>query len=327
MSSLRDHYDVLGIGRNATTDEIRRAHRRLARKFHPDINKDPEAAQRFSEVQAAYDTLSDPQKRAAYDRFGHAGAQAHAGGAGRAGRPGGAPGTGGSTGSWRVEVDPADFSSVFEDLFGGTAQESVGPFGRAGRGSPFGGGRATRGTDHELPLDIDFMTAALGGTRVVHLHGGESIEVRVPAGAQQGATLRVAGRGRPGRGGAAAGDLLLKINIAPHPWFRREGNDIIIDVPISIAEAALGATVTVPLLRGSVDLKIPPGTSSGRRLRVRGQGIAGRAGAKGDFLALISIVAPTTLDAEARDALRTLGARLPDPRADVAWSTATGTEP
>lgn len=308
------------------------------------MNKDPDAQARFSEVQAAYDALSDPERRKLYDRFGHAG-PAGVGGGGSAGWGGArtAAAGGPGAGSWRVEVDPADFSSVFDELFGGSGGEDgpAGPFGHAAGAAGRRTSRSVRGADIEQKLDIDFMTAALGGTRIVHLPDGDRIEVRVPAGAQQGAVLRVAGRGRPGsptavppfvgrrdrqdggRSSGPPGDLRLTINIAPHPWFRREGNDISIEVPITIAEAALGTTVTVPLLRGSIDLKVPPGTSSGRRLRVRGQGVSARDGVKGDFHAIITVAAPTDLTPADREALREIGERLPDPRATLPWASAS----
>lgn len=311
----RDFYQTLGIARGATADEIRSAHRKLAKKFHPDLNKDPDAAKRFAEIQEAFDVLSDPQKRKQYDTFGHAGPDGHAGHAGRG--HAGASSAGGRAGGGFDQVNVGDFSEIFEGIFGGRAGGA--PFGRtAGRE------RAAAGEDLEHAIDVDFMTAALGGTRSLTMTGpdgaAQTFDVRIPPGIASGGHLRVRGKGQPGRRGGAAGDLMLEVRVAPHPWFRREGLDILLDVPITIAEAALGASVDVPLLRGSATLKVPAGTSSGQRLRVRGKGAAGPGGAQGDFYAVIAIAAPRDLAEEDAAALRKMAARLGDPRDAAPWA-------
>lgn len=341
MAAPRDYYDVLGLQRSATQDEIRAAHRTLVRKLHPDVNKEADASTRFSEVQEAYDVLSNDEKRAQYDRYGHAGVGAgHASGRG-AGHAGADPFSGGA-GSWRVDVDPADFGEVFEQFFRRGGDDAPGPgpsrSGRRGAGSagPFAGGSsgssrrgsAVRGDDHEIAVDVDFMSAALGGSRTIHLAkedgGSEAVDVKIPAGMADGGRLRIRGKGGSGRRGGEQGDVLLLVRVLPHPWFRRDGLDILLDVPITIAEAALGATVEVPLLRGSVALKIPHGTASGQKLRVKGKGIvpaqSGADGERGDFFAVIQVVAPKSLGAEESAMLRTIAETLPDPRREAAWA-------
>ncbi|HMN95223.1 MAG TPA: DnaJ C-terminal domain-containing protein [Phycisphaerales bacterium] len=337
MAAPRDYYEVLGISRSATQEEIRKAHRALVRKLHPDVNSAPDAAAKFAEVQEAYDVLSSEEKRTQYDRFGHAGvgaaaAQGHAGAEGP---------FGGGSGSWHVDVDPSAFSEVFQEFFarGGAGGEARGSAGAGRRGaSPFGGsarrGSAARGEDVELPIEVDFMSAALGGTRVVHLPdddgGSSAIDVRIPAGIANGERLRLRGKGRPGKRGGEPGDVLLAVSILPHPWFRREGLDILLDVPISVAEAslgtaAMGTSVEVPLLRGSATLKVPAGTSSGQKLRLKGKGVVpARGGAAGDFLAVTQIVAPRSLEPDEEAAMRALGERLGNPRAETPWGRTLG---
>ena len=306
----RDYYEVLGIGRTATADEIRRAHRKLAKEFHPDKNKLPEAAKRFSEIQEAYDALSDPKKRAEYDQFGHGGPSANPFG-GRSARGGQS-----SDGPWQ-NVDPADF----EEMMGGLG--GIGDFFRTGGAQRGSAGRPRRaaaqaGENIETEVTVDFMTAAVGGSRSVPTHDAQgkptSIDVRIPAGIASGGTMRVAGKGHEGSGGGPPGDLMLMIRVAPHPWFYRDGMDVSIDMPIKIIEAALGTSVDVPLLKGSITLRIPAGTSSGKKLRVAGKGIAPANKTPGDFYAVIQIVAPVALDAADADILKSIGDKLPNPR-------------
>jgi len=314
-SMARDYYEVLGIARTATGDEIRRAHRKLAKEFHPDKNKSTDAPKRFSEIQEAYDSLSDAQKRTQYDQFGHSGAGNPFGGAGGRGQGGGA--------AWQ-NVDPVDLEEMMRGFGGGGG--GIGDFFRSGGAqSPRGGqsGRGSRtaaqpGQNVEVEVTVDFMTAAVGGTRSVPLRDAQGknslIDVRIPAGVASGGSLRVAGKGHEGGGGALAGDLILSIRVAAHPWFYRDGLDVSIDVPITIVEAALGTSVDVPLLKGSVALRIPPGTASGKKLRVAGKGIAAANKAAGDFYAVIQIVAPQSLDPADALTLKMLGEKLPNPR-------------
>ena len=333
----RDYYEILGVARGASQDEIRKAHRRLVRTLHPDVNKGPDAAAKFAEVQEAYDILSDEQKRGRYDQFGHAGVRSGADAAAGAGFGGG-----GAQGSWQ-QVDPETFQSIFEnfgDLFGAGGRGGAGArggrraggrgpgagFGFSSRGEPWSHEPSGPGADAEAETTIAFETAALGGSSSISLRspGGSSehIDVKIPAGIADGARMRVRGKGHPSPGGGARGDLVLTVRVAPHPWFRREDLDVVLEVPLTIAEAALGASIEVPLLRGSATLKVPPGVSSGRRLRIRGKGITDARGRSGDFHAELSITAPSDLDADDRAALEGLGKHLPDPRAGL-WGASS----
>jgi curved DNA-binding protein len=318
LTMPRDFYEVLGVPRTATADEIKRAHRKLAKEFHPDQNKSAGAPERFREAQEAYEVLSDAKKRALYDQYGHAGLAGGGSGFDAAAGAGAGP-----SGSWR-NMSPDNLEEIlgsmggFGDFFSGGAGARQGA--RGGRRGPAGrragAGFGGFGEPEPAPADtmretVDFMTAALGGTRAISVGGdGASarIDLKIPAGIASGSKLRVAGKGQGGS------DLLVEIDVAPHPWFRRDGLDILLDVPVTIAEASVGAKVDVPLLKGSVSLKIPAGTSSGRRIRVAGQGISTKS-ATGDFYAVLQIVAPAALSAEDEQALRDIGARLPDPRA------------
>lgn len=304
----RDYYEVLQVARTATSDEIRRAHRKLAKELHPDKNKAADAQKKFSEVQEAYDTLSDETKRGQYDQFGQAGAGANPFAGGRQPQGGAA---------WQ-NVGQEDL----EEMLGGLG--GIGDFFRTGGNARARGGRAPAqaGQNAELEVPVDFMTAAVGGMRSVSVRDADgkssSLDVRIPAGVSSGGSLRVAGKGHAGSGGAPAGDLILLIRVAAHPWFYREGLDVSIDVPITITEAALGTSIEVPLLKGSVTLRIPAGTASGKKLRVLGKGIAPATGAPGNFYAVIQIVAPAALDAVDAAALKALGEKLPNPR-DARW--------
>ncbi len=308
----RDYYEVLGVGRSASADDIRRAHRKLAKEFHPDKNKAPEATKRFAEIQEAYETLSDESRKANYDQFGHAGAGASPFGGGGSGSPGGPFGGG----PWQ-NVNQDDL----EEMLGGLG--GIGDFFKGGASGGSTRSRARRaqprqGQHIELEVTIDFMTAAVGGSRNVSIrdeHGkATSIDVKIPAGVPNGGSLRIAGKGHPGAAGGPSGDLLLVIRVAPHPWFTRDGLDVLIEVPLTIVEATLGATVNVPLLKGTVDLRIPPGTSSGKRLRLPGKGIISVSGPAGDFYALVQIEPPASVAEGDAQALRAIAERLPNPR-------------
>ena len=293
----RDPYDILGVPRSATPEQIREAHRKLAKKFHPDLNKTAEAGAKFKEIQEAYDLLSDAQKRKQFDQFGHAGPSM-----------GGAPG--GAQGGWG-NVDASTFEEIFGDFMGGGARRA---------GGRRGGARA--GEDLESRITVDFMTAALGGVRHVSLESGGqpiSLDVRIPPGIESGGDLRLRGKGGEGMGGGPAGDLVLHITVAPHPWFRREGLDVVVEVPISIAECALGTSVEVPLLEGTATLRVPAGTASGKRLRLKGKGVAAK-GDTGDLYAVIRVEPPKALNDEDRAALERMRATEPDPRADAPWN-------
>ena len=293
----RDYYEILGVARDATADQIRSAHRKLARKYHPDLNKAANAAAMFKETQDAYDVLSDTAKRAKYDRFGHAGEQQSNMGGGNAGGYGG--------------VDADTLESIFGNFMGG---------GGRGRGKRARGPQP--GEDLTSTIQIGFMTAALGGMHHIDLQGPAGaivVDVRIPPGISSDGQLRVRGKGGAGAGGGPSGDLVLSVKVAPHPWFRRDDLDILLDVPISIIEATLGAKVSVPLLQGSAEIRIEAGTPSGRKLRLKAKGIQGAQGV-GDFYAVVRIEPPTKLSKEDADMLRDLGERLPSPRAGEPWA-------
>jgi curved DNA-binding protein len=299
-TDFRDYYETLGVPRDASTDDIRKAHRKLARQYHPDVNKEPGAEDRFKEISEAYEVLRDPEKRERYDRFGRTGGQGfdpRGGGGGGGGFDpraagfdfdfggGGGGGGGGESG----------FSDFFEGLFG-----------RGGRrgGSGFEGfqGFSMRGADQEAVLELSLEEAAHGGRRRLSLGDGRDFEVNIPAGVVDGQRIRLAGEGGQGDGGA--GDLLLRVRLRPHPRFRLEGRDLYTELPVAPWEAALGAEVSVPTLEGGAKVRVPPGSSSGRKLRLRGQGFPGPGGdsAKaGDLYATVEIHVPKTLSDRERE--------------------------
>lgn len=323
MTQPKDYYQLLGVARTATAEEIRKAYRSLARKYHPDVNKTEEAATKFAEVQQAYEVLSDAQKRKSYDRFGHAGIGVGAGsGRSRAGQWNPQAGPGGG-------FDASEFSSIFEQMF--TGQGGGSPFSAApGRGVGPGPRRVApiRGRNIKRSLSITFMTAAKGGSeqlRITSADGSpQTITVKIPAGIENGANLRIKGKGSSGHAGAAPGDLILTMKVGAHPYFRRDGLDLLIDVPISIAEAALGTKVVVPLLNGSVEIKIPPGSSSGQRLRVPEQGLSIASSERGDFYAVIQIVAPQSLSEKGNKQMESLAKELKNPRDELGWTDDVG---
>lgn len=322
MTTKRDYYEVLGVDRSASQDEIKSAYRKLARKYHPDVNKSPDAHERFSEVQDAYAVLSDEDKRKAYDRYGHAGAEGVFGGGG----PGGGTYTWSNVaGTSEGGFSEADVGSIFEEIFGAEPGRA-----RSYKSSGFGGFGASararskkpRPKDIEHAITVDFMTALKGGAQDIRVtRGGSSqtIEVTIPKGTASGSKLRVRSAGAPGSGGSKPGDLILTINIGSHPLFRRDGSSVMIDLPLTIVEATLGAEVTVPTPWGSVELKVPPGSSSGTRLRVKGHGVRPEKGGPGDFYAVVKIVPPIALDEEERRTLERLGKKLPSPRVGPEW--------
>jgi curved DNA-binding protein len=315
-----DFYKILGLSRNATADDIQKAYRKLARKYHPDINPDKNAKFKFQQIQRAYDVLNDPEKRELYDRYGSSFESSGAG-----------PGPGG--GAWRTySSGPGGFEGFdFGNVFGGEGR-SEGPFADffqqfagAGEGRPRrGAGRSRRGADLQHELTIPFHTAVTGGEARLHVRRPdgreETIAVKIPPGVDEGQTIRLRGQGDAGPRGGAPGDLLIAIHVAPHPCYRRRGLDLEVQVPVTVAEAALGTKVDIPSPHGVISVKIPPGTSSGKRLRVRGQGIAKRNGKTGDLYAEILITLPPQLDSAATELIRKLDALHPhQPRAELQW--------
>jgi curved DNA-binding protein len=299
--AYRDYYETLGLSRAASTEEIRRAYRKLARQYHPDVNKDPEAEDRFKEVAEAYEVLSDPEKRERYDRLGSNW---------RAGDDiSGAPGFDGFD-DMRVEFGDgagfSGFSDLFETFFSGPRS--------AGSRRGFGGAR--RGPDLEAELELSLEEAAKGGHRWVGLADGRSYEVTIPPGVRDGQRIRLAGEGGQGVGGGSVGDLFLRVRLKPHPRFRLKGEDLSTDLPVAPWEAALGATVELKTLDGVAKLKVPPGSSCGRRLRLRDEGMPRAAGGRGDLYAEVKILVPKKLSRAERKAFEELAeASKFDPRA------------
>ncbi len=336
MSAKRDYYQILGVERTATEDEIRAAYRKLARKLHPDVNKAPDAQARFTEIQEAYDVLSDKEKRRAYDRFGHAGP------AGAAGRPGGGAGRGGVHYQWQsgggsgpagFDFDADDLGSMFDTFFGGAARGARG----AGRAQHGRRARPVAGQDVTHTMRLDFESAARGGKRRISLlRGGDerSIEVTIPPAVRDGAKLRIRGEGHPSpTPGGAPGDLILTIRVEPHPVLVRgrpgdppDSLDLSLELPLTIAEATLGCRVQVPTLDGPVDLNVPPGAASGKYLRLRERGLENAAGRRGDLYARVRVVPPdgSGLAPGEAETLRRIAERTPALRTGPGWPTSRG---
>lgn len=323
----KDFYATLGVSADADAKEIKSTYRKLAREWHPDAKPgDAAAERRFKEIGEAYAVLSDPEQRQQYDAVR---AMASGGARFTAGGPGGGGGAGfedvfaqmfGGGGGGRS----AQFTSAggaggidLEDLLSGFGG---GQYAGARGGSPFGATRGPRrGRDVEARTTLSFRAAAEGDTVTLQTPDGGRITTRIPAGVKDGQKIRLRGKGAAGDPGAPKGDLMLVVSVQPHPVFGRDGNHLTVDLPVTFAEAALGATVQVPTLDGStVKVKVTPGTPSGRVLRVKGRGIQAKAGA-GDLLARVHIVVPQRLSDEAREAVETLRAQDEgtDPRADL----------
>jgi DnaJ-class molecular chaperone len=324
-----DYYKVLGISRGATAEEIQKSYRKLAKKYHPDLNPDDKAAQsKFKEVQHAYDVLSDEKKRKLYDQFGPEFENV---------AKGGGP-------QWSSQVPPGYQDFDFAQAFGGGGgrggsvppdlEELLRQFtGGGGGGFEFGGGQARRrgrrqaaqpGADVQHEVEIPFRTAVMGGEVNLRIRRNgskaETLAVKIPAGIEDGKTIRLRGQGEPSSNGGPPGDLLVTVRVATHPSFRRDGLDLIVEVRVTLAEAALGAKVDVPTPHGEIALKVPPGTTSGTRLRAKGQGIHKSDGWVGDLYAEILIDIPRKIDDESAELIRKLDSRLRhNPRADLAW--------
>jgi curved DNA-binding protein len=291
---FRDYYETLGVGRDASEDDIRRAYRRLARENHPDVNKDPEAEDRFKEVSEAYEVLRDPEKRAAYDRFGQnwkAGQDVSGAGGFGGGDYGGFEDVRFDFGGGGGGFGGGDFSDFFEGMFG-----------RGGGGRTRGfNGFASRGQDQVAELELSLQEAARGGKRRVSLADGRDYEVNIPPGVRDGQRIRLAGEGGGGAGGPS-GDLFLRVRVRPDPRFEVEGNDLYVDLPVTPWEAALGADgIEVPTLDGRARVRVPPGSSCGRQLRLRGEGMPDGRGGSGDLYATVEIKVPKELSPEERE--------------------------
>ncbi len=320
MADGEDFYQILGVPRNASQDEIQRAYRTLARTYHPDVNRDPGAEDRFKEISEAYDVLSDPQTRRRYDAFGRDFRQvpedmdpemwrrSRAGAGAGAGRTGSGGGTGGfsySSGGGDIDID---------DLLGGI-------FG--GRGGGFGSRRGwgpIPGADQEAEIELTVEEAYQGVRRSIALSGGDgtrrSFEVTIPPGVTDGQRIRLAGQGGRGSDGARNGDLYLIVRIAPHPRYRLDGRDLHVELRLAPWEAALGTSAALDTPGGEVKVKVPGGTSSGRRIRLRGRGLPNPKGKAGDLFAEAKIMVPARLSRAERRLFEQLAAESDfDPRA------------
>jgi curved DNA-binding protein len=312
MAPRRDFYEVLGVARDASADEIQRAYRKLARTYHPDVNKDPSAEEQFKEISEAYDVLSNPETRRRYDAFGHDYrsvpegvppedfARARAGGGARRAGPGG-------TSEWYVSGD--DVGIDFDDLFGDV-------FARGRRGTR--GWGAIPGADQESEIELTVEEAYRGGHRAFTISGpggSRTMEVDIPAGVTDGQRIRLRGQGGHGTGGAPSGDLYLVVRIASDRRYRLDGRDITVDLPLTPWEAALGTTVALDTPGGEAKVRVPAGTSSGKRLRLRGRGLPNPRGAAGDLYTEARIMVPSTLTDEERALFEQLAATSTfDPR-------------
>jgi DnaJ-class molecular chaperone len=267
-----DPYSTLGVVRGASAADIKKAYRKLAKELHPDTNKEKAAAERFSRVTAAYDLLSDADKRARFDRGEIDGD----------GNPAAPFGFGGSNGGFRPnQGGGADFGDIFEGLFGG----------RAGRGGS--GGRAAppqKGANAAYRLAVSFEDAAANRPQRITLGDGKTIDLKLPHGVENGTQMRLSGKGEPGPAGN--GDAIVTIQIGSHPFYRRDGDAVRLDLPVTLAEAVLGGPVRVPTVDGPVMLNVPAGSSSGQTLRLKGKGFTGKSGTRGDQLVTIEIALP-----------------------------------
>jgi DnaJ-class molecular chaperone len=333
-----DHYATLGVTKTSTPEEIQKAYRKLARKYHPDMNpNDATAKKKFQEVQSAFEVLSDPDKRKRYDQFG---SDFESMDGGRGG-----PGAGGP--QWRYtnpggpqsyQFDMNDLGDLFGSGGGGGGFETEGAGGFADIFKQFsrgrGGGRrsapAAKGNDLKHDLTVPFATAVLGGEAALSVQRQdgdvESIRVKIPAGIDDGKKIRLRGQGVPGTGDGPAGDILLTIHVSPHPFFRRVGNRLDVRVPITLAEAALGAKVDVPTPHGedgkpgTITLTVPPNTSSGKRLRIKGHGVRPANQPAGDLFAEIQVELPPQMTEGEREQLAEISNRHPQhPRSELRW--------
>jgi DnaJ-class molecular chaperone len=314
----KDYYKTLGVSKSASAEEIKRAYRKLARQYHPDVNKKPEAEKRFKEINEANEVLSDPDKRKRYDTVGPDWARFQQGGQ----QPGGFQWVyTGQPGADPFNGEAGGFSDFFRTLFGeGSADFDTGPlFGRPSTRRR----RSVAGSDVEHEVEVTLLEAYKGTERSLELRlpDGTSrrLSVKIPAGVRDAQRIRLAGQGAPGTGGGTTGDLYLRVRVRPHPVFQRDGDDLRMDLPVALHEALLGAEVTVPTLKGRVSLRIPPETQNGRTIRLAGQGMPRVTGGHGDLFVTVKVVLPTKLTDKEREHVRELAASRSgeDPRAGI----------
>lgn len=304
----KDYYKTLGVAKDAPAAEIQRAYRKLARQFHPDVNKDPGAEARFKDIGEAYEVLKDQDKRGKYDQYGAAWQRVQTGGAPPPGWEGFRFNFGGDGGNFggderfnfgsaRGAGGASGFSSFFDMLFA-----DAGPQGFPGGGRPGSWTRPRRGRNHEVALPLSLENLAEGGPRTIEFLNRSTgrtrnLQVQIPKGVLPGQSIRLSGQGGKGMG-APDGDLLLKVEALPHPVFRRRGRDLHCDVPVAPWTAALGGKVRIPTLGGHAEAQLPPGSSTGRKMRLRGRGLPDPKGPDGDLLAEVQVVVPKRLTAE-----------------------------
>ncbi len=301
----QDPYQILGVSRSASADDIRKAFRKLAKANHPDVNPGNAAAEeRFKRVSAAFDILGDPEKKTKFDRgeidadgresmrgfgggspFGGGGSPFGARNAGRRAGPGGGPGGGSGAG-----FGGGDFDDILAEMFGNRAGAGAGPQGGFGARGP------VKGDDLRLRLEIDLEEAIKGGPKRISLPSGATLDLTIPAAARDGQTLRLRGKGEAGRQGGPTGDALIELAIRPHPLYRRDGADLSMDLPISVPDAILGARVDAPTPDGPVSLTVPPRANSGQTLRLKGRGATDAQGRRGDLLARLVVMLPDMPD-------------------------------
>jgi DnaJ-class molecular chaperone len=336
-----DYYATLGVSHSASAEEIQQAYRQLVRKYHPDLNPDDASAKKkFQQVQMAFDVLNDAKKRELYNRYGsnfesvaegpRAGGHPWAGGAG-----GRAPGFGGAgSGFGGPGAGGHGFEINLEDLFGPGAGTS-GAGGSGGFADLFKhfGGRggsnrrrtaSKRGSNLQHELTVPFTTAVTGGEAQISVHRAddraETLKVKIPAGIDDGKKIRLRGQGEPAPEGGPAGDILIKVRVAPHPFFKRKGKRLDVRVPVTLFEAIHGAKIDVPTPQGMIALSIPPGTSSGTKLRVKGHGVVPKQGTPGDLFAEIQIALPKQIDDADREQLEVIANKYSNnPRTTIRW--------
>ncbi|MEW4452203.1 J domain-containing protein [Bremerella sp. JC817] len=320
-----DYYQILGVSRSATQEEIRKAYKKLAQKYHPDLNPDDEAAKtKFKEIQNAYDVIGDAEKRKKYDQFGSN--YEHMG----AGGPGGGPG---GFHQWRSQGGPggpggSQFEFDLGDLFGGGGGGGFADMFGGGFGGGGGGRRRQaqpmRGNDLQHDVNVPFKQAMEGGEINLNVRRPngemERLTAKIPPGIEDGKKIRLRGQGDPSPNGGPAGDLLIRIHVDAHKYFTRTGKDLEVTVPITLGEALLGGSVDVPTPAGTVTMKIPAGSSSGRRLRVRGQGVPAASGEPGDLYVVLQVAMPENPTEELKEAVEKFASQHPeDPRKDLRW--------
>jgi curved DNA-binding protein len=303
----KDYYKTLGVSKNASAEEIKKAYRRLARQHHPDVSKKPEAEKRFKEVNEANEVLSDPEKRKRYDTVGPDWERFRQGGQ----QPGGFQWVyTGQPGADPFNGEAGGFSDFFRTLFGeGAADVDTGSlFGRPSTRRR----RSVAGADVEHEVEVTLAEAYKGTERSLELRLPDGttrrLSVKIPAGVRDGQRIRLAGQGAPGGAGGPSGDLFLRVRVRPHPLFERDGEDLRLVLPVALHEALLGADVTVPTLKGRVSLRIPPETQNGRTIRLAGQGMPRATGGHGDLYVTVKIVLPTKLNERERELVNELAA-------------------